>query len=227
MLESNQRPPGHVAERHYQQQLPRVSKRDRARGEGFEPSPSGSKPGGLPLADPRITSEQASISLQLRQAKQRGAGTRGVLSYAARDSLRDDKKRSAGVEPACPSWKAGASCRSAKSALHVAHHRESYGGRNRTCELTLNRRPPDTNTGNPAMNVRRQPWNARLQPGTFGCQAGAWRSKTTMRYASRRHRSDVRSSSKRCWCGTSSLVPSAARVSTSPPATRITLRVAS
>lgn len=32
-------------------------------------------------------------------------------------------------------------------------NRASYGGRNRTCELALNRRPPDTNTGNPAISV--------------------------------------------------------------------------
>ena len=69
------------------------------------------------------------------------------------DAMRDIKKRPAGVEPACPVWKTGASVRSATGALSCSKNRASYGGRNRTCELALNRRPPDTNTGNPAISV--------------------------------------------------------------------------
>ena len=53
--------------RHYQQQLPRIVHRSdttavpEVRGEGVEPPSPGSKPGGLPLADPRSRHQQEKV----------------------------------------------------------------------------------------------------------------------------------------------------------------------
>ena len=78
-LESNQRPPHFRARRHYQQQLPRivwnqrhvvcVAVRVSARGGGVEPPSPGSKPGGLPLADPRSSSCRVPCGSRTRLAR--------------------------------------------------------------------------------------------------------------------------------------------------------------
>jgi hypothetical protein len=61
------------ARRHYQQQLPRIMRSSdtaittEVRGEGFEPPSPGSKPGSLPLADPRSTKSALRESNSPRQ----------------------------------------------------------------------------------------------------------------------------------------------------------------
>ena len=68
-LESNQRPPGSEPGVTYQQQLPRITfvntpRHCLVRGEGFEPPSPGSKPGSLPLADPRSRLKECPVGVE-------------------------------------------------------------------------------------------------------------------------------------------------------------------
>jgi hypothetical protein len=134
------------ARRHYQQQLPRSKsaksrqrRRHQVRGEGVEPSSPGSKPGSLPLADPRSHSPRVPcgnrtrlISLEgwclCRSAKgafiQGGRrGSRTLKAFLVLDGFRDGCHR----QLACPS---------------VGLTIQSCGGWSRTSNRLLNRELP-------------------------------------------------------------------------------------
>mgnify|MGYP000986185865 CR=1 FL=1 len=106
-----------------------------ARGEGFEPSPSASKAGGLPLADPRI--QVPIVSSALRESNPPcQVGSLGPLPLGQGHVHGKRKERESNPQGSSPTaFKAAAIA----SWLVLP---EGCGGRNRTCDVTLNRRPP-------------------------------------------------------------------------------------
>jgi hypothetical protein len=114
-LESNQRPPGSEPGVTTSSNCPAVnesSSSDKVRGEGFEPSSPASKAGSLPLADPRA------IDRQSWRTTRRPSGAGGSQERAGSHQLAVPKQKCpAGVEPASPAWKAGASA--ARPRAHV------------------------------------------------------------------------------------------------------------
>ncbi len=131
----------------------------KARGEGIEPSSPGSKPSGLPLADPRIAKSATT------NADHAAHGARSVP----------------GVEPTSPAWKAGTFAARPR-ALFSSRRKEresnpqgrkarpgssgvpspigltfqilSCGGRNRTCVVAVNSRLPVPARAPPHQSVR-------------------------------------------------------------------------
>jgi hypothetical protein len=112
----------------YRQQLPRINHVRAARGEGIEPSSPGSRPGSLPLADPRIVE---SALRELNRAPTEGWSRQ--LGRLAPLPLGQGHTRAAaaGIEPA-------------KGRLtgvclyqHRPHRNTSQGGPNRTDDLRL------------------------------------------------------------------------------------------
>jgi hypothetical protein len=101
-----------------------------ARGEGFEPPSPGSKPGGLPLADPRSAPRESNPPVRVGSPAPRPLGQ-------GHDS---DAAEGGGVEPPRLIARPGSGRVPSPIGLPFRIRKQtSTGGRNRTCGLLLNR----------------------------------------------------------------------------------------
>ena len=168
------------ARRHYQQQLPRNAFLP-ARGEGLEPPQPGSKPGGLPLADPRVCHR---FDIRVPCGNRTGHHGSSVVrsawkadAFAARPRAQGGRRGSRTLKAHRSTvFETAAIARAPTGKMPVGRLpfriRKSCGGRNRTCEGALNRRlpvpaqaPPQSESGWQDLNLRSQAPRACAIPG--------------------------------------------------------------
>jgi hypothetical protein len=115
----------------------------RVRGEGFEPPPPGSKPGSLPLADPRSCQyQERPVGVEPGTAAISG-GRASLEGWSLCRSAKGTSAEGEGVEPPRLSLDSTSLKRGKTAAIaNWLVPPFSCGGRNRTCVATVNSRPP-------------------------------------------------------------------------------------